>query len=73
MNDNVARDTIRQTLDRAHSFMSNAKSSSPDEREIIQRVRANIDKAYNSIDDCFSNTSTVNPDAAGAEEEGGDK
>lgn len=71
MNDNVARDTILQTLDRAHSFMKDAKSSSTDQREIIRRVRANIDKAYISIDDCFSNTSTVNPDAAGAEEEGG--
>ena len=72
MNDNVARDTILQTLDRANNFMNNAKSSSPDQLEVIKRVRNNVTKAYGSVDDCFSNTSNVNPDAAGSEEEGGD-
>ena len=72
MNDNVARDTILQTLDRANNFMNNAKSSSPDQLEVIKRVRSNVTKAYDSVDDCFSNTSNVNPDAAGSEEEGGD-
>ena len=72
MNDNVARDTILQTLDRANNFMNNAKSSSPDQLEVIKRVRSNVTKAYGSVDDCFSNTSNVNPDAAGSEEEGGD-
>ncbi len=72
MNDNVSRDTILQTLDRANNFMNNAKSSSPDQLEVIKRVRSNVTKAYDSVDDCFSNTSNVNPDAAGSEEEGGD-
>ena len=72
MNDNVSRDTILQTLDRANNFMNNAKSSSPDQLEVIKRVRSNVTKAYGSVDDCFSNTSNVNPDAAGSEEEGGD-
>ena len=72
MNDNVSRDTILQTLDRANNFMNNAKSSSPDQLEVIKRVRNNVTKAYGSVDDCFSNTSNVNPDAAGSEEEGGD-
>ena len=72
MNDNVSRDTILQTLDRANNFMNNAKSSSPDQLEVIKRVRNNVTKAYDSVDDCFSNTSNVNPDAAGSEEEGGD-
>ena len=72
MNDNVARDTILQTLDRANNFMNNAKSSSPDQLEVIKRVRSNVTKAYDSVDDCFSNTSKVNPDAADSEEEGGD-
>ena len=72
MNDNVSRDTILQTLDRANNFMNNAKSSSPDQLEVIKRVRSNVTKAYDSVDDCFSNTSKVNPDAADSEEEGGD-
>ena len=72
MNDNVARDTILQTLDRANNFMNNAESSSPDQLEVIKRVRSNVTKAYGSVDDCFSNTSKVNPDAADSEEEGGD-
>ena len=72
MNDNVSRDTILQTLDRANNFMNNAKSSSPAQLEVIKRVRNNVTKAYGSVDDCFSNTSNVNPDAAGSEEEGGD-
>ena len=72
MNDNVSRDTILQTLDRANSFMNNAESSSPDQLEVIKRVRSNVTKAYDSVDDCFSNTSKVNPDAADSEEEGGD-
>ena len=72
MNDNVSRDTILQTLDRANNFMNNAKSSSPDQLEVIKRVRSNVTKAYGSVDDCFSNTSNVNPDAADSEEEGGD-
>ena len=72
MNDNVSRDTILQTLDRANNFMNNAESSSPDQLEVIKRVRSNVTKAYGSVDDCFSNTSNVNPDAAGSEEEGGD-
>jgi serine/threonine-protein kinase len=72
MNDNVSRDTILQTLDRANNFMNNAKSSSPDQLEVIKRVRNNVTKAYGSVDDCFSNTSNVNPDAEGSEEEGGD-
>ena len=72
MNDNVSRDTILQTLDRANSFMNNAESSSPDQLEVIKRVRSNVTKAYDSVDDCFSNTSKVNPDAADSEEEEGD-
>jgi hypothetical protein len=50
--------------------MNNAESSSPDQLEVIKRVRSNVTKAYGSIDDCFGNTSKVNPDAAGTEEEG---
>ena len=72
MNDNVSRDTILQTLDRANNFMNNAESSSPDQLEVIKRVRSNVTKAYGSIDDCFGNTSKVNPDAADSEEEEGD-
>ena len=72
MNENVSRDTLLQTLDRANDFMNNAESSSPDQLEVIKRVRSNVTKAYDSVDDCFSNTSNVNPDAADSEEEGGD-
>jgi hypothetical protein len=72
MNDFVSRDTLLQTLDRANNFMNNAESSSPDQLEVIKRVRSNVTKAYDSVDDCFSNTSKVNPDAADSEEEGGD-
>ena len=52
--------------------MNNAESSSPDQLEVIKRVQSNVTKAYDSIDDCFGNTSKVNPDAADSEEEGGD-
>ena len=72
MNENVSRDTLLQTLDRAKNFMNNAESSSPDQLEVIKRVQSNVTKAYDSIDDCFGNTSKVNPDAADSEEERGD-
>lgn len=72
MIENVSRDTLLQTLDRANNFMNNAESSSPDQLEVIKRVKSNVTKAYGSIDDCFGNTSKVNPDAADSEEEGGD-
>ena len=64
MNDNVSRDAIRQTLDRADSFMNGATSASIDQRAEIERVRENIEKAYWSMADCFSGTSRVDPDAA---------
>ena len=74
MNDNVSRDTMLQTLDRVKNYLCKFdwQINSSDSLEVFKRVKSNVTEAYHSVDDCFSNTSNVNPDAAGSEEEGGD-